>query len=80
MAKEKAREEEKARLDAIEPTLDEWLAKRRKRQKIDKDEEPAIEDIQYTLPPFLANIPNLPPSLMPPTVEELRTKPHFEWG
>lgn len=71
-AKEKILEEE--------PSLDEWLAKRAKRLKTDKTKEQPVEAVQYQLPPFLMNIPNLPPSLLPPTLEDFRNAPPCEWG
>lgn len=69
----------KFQTDLKEPSLEEWLEKRKKRQKVD---EPSakLEEVHYVLPPFLINIPSLPPSLLPPTVEELQNKHICEWG
>jgi hypothetical protein len=66
-------------LEGSEPTLEEWMEKRNKRLRKDNPSENR-PDIHYELPPFLMHVPNLPPSLLPPTAEELLNKPHCEWG
>ena len=78
--KDRQAKEAKEKILEEEPSLDEWLAKRAKRLKKDKSEEEPVEAVQYQLPPFLMNIPNLPPSLLPPTPEDFRNAPPCEWG
>jgi hypothetical protein len=34
----------------------------------------------YTVPSFLQNVPNLPPSLLPPPVDSFINHEHVEWG
>ena len=64
----------------MEPSLEDWLAKRAKRLKKDETVEEQIEPVQYQLPPFLMNIPSLPPSLLPPTLEDLKNTALCDWG
>ncbi|KAH3885790.1 zinc finger matrin-type protein 5-like [Dreissena polymorpha] len=65
--------------DLKEPTLEEWLEKRSKRLRKTENNEEETEELHYELPPFL-NISNLPPSLLPPSAEELRNTAKCEWG
>ncbi|XP_064649608.1 zinc finger matrin-type protein 5-like [Lineus longissimus] len=65
------------------PKLGDWLAKREKRLKRDTSDGggEAEDDLpEYTLPPALQGIPDLPPSLIPPSQEDLRTAPSIGWG
>ena len=77
---DKAKKEERGKFPDKEPSLDEWMAKRAKRLKADKPDVDKVEEVQYQLPPFLMNIPNLPPSLLPPTAEDYKNLPPCEWG
>ena len=65
--------------DLKEPTLEEWLEKRSKRLRKTENNEEETDGLHYELPPFL-NISNLPPSLLPPSAEELRNTAKCEWG
>ncbi|XP_060563051.1 zinc finger matrin-type protein 5-like [Ruditapes philippinarum] len=76
---DKEEKERRLMLEGSEPTLEEWLEKRNKKLRKDNPSENR-PDIHYELPPFLMHVPNLPPSLLPPTAEELINKPHCEWG
>lgn len=76
---EKGAKERKLAEDQREPSLDEWLEKHNKKPRKTEPAE-TVESVHYELPPFLHNIPNLPPSLLPPTAEELQNKPVCEWG
>lgn len=80
--RDKAKKEAKERgnFQEKEPSLDEWLAKRAKRLKTDKSDADQVEEVQHQLPPFLMIIPNLPPSLLPPTAEDYKNTPPCEWG
>ena len=60
------------------PTLDEWLAKRKKSDGSDS-RVVSSQPPEYTLPYSLAEIPNLPPSLLPPK-PDCWTKELNEWG
>ncbi|XP_048257197.1 zinc finger matrin-type protein 5-like [Haliotis rufescens] len=72
------------------PTLEEWLDKRSKKLKTEEDvksgiTEPSDEAAVFqlpvcSLPPVLANIPNLPPSLLPPPPDAYKYLPLEEWG
>ena len=80
VTRKKAEEERKHNKLLEEPSIDEWLAKRNKRLKReDTPDDNLTGAVNFVLPPFL-NIPNLPPSLLPPTEEELNNKPLCEWG
>ncbi|KAL4224254.1 Zinc finger matrin-type protein 5 [Mactra antiquata] len=77
--KDKLDKDKSKQTEMTEPSLEEWLEKRRqKRLKIEPNNDSPI--MNYELPPFLVNVPNLPPSLLPPTIEELKNKPTCEWG
>ena len=71
---------EQDRLSGKEPSLEDWLAKRAKRLKKDEGVKEPTEIVQYQLPPFLMNIPNLPPSLLPPTMEDFKNVTPCGWG
>ncbi|XP_780288.2 zinc finger matrin-type protein 5 [Strongylocentrotus purpuratus] len=79
--------------DLPEPSLDDWLAKRSKRKK-NKDTTSSstsssegvhpsggsavFKDMEFSLPPELQNIPDLPPSMIPPSSECFTET--AEWG
>lgn len=77
--KEKLDKENKKKEEMNEPNLDDWLEKRNKK-RLKLEPEGDVVNVTHELPPFLMNIPNLPPSLLPPTTEELQNKPVCEWG
>ncbi|KAK3588687.1 hypothetical protein CHS0354_028897 [Potamilus streckersoni] len=57
-------------------TLDDWLAKKCKTVSSVKVEEVP----QFSLPQALRNIPNIPPSLLPPKFEDFQNTDPVEWG
>ncbi|XP_054614111.1 zinc finger matrin-type protein 5 [Dunckerocampus dactyliophorus] len=68
-----------------EPTAEEWLSRREKRQSglISKGDATSIEDHQEThsdIPPQLFSIPDLPPSLVPPPPGGWKVNINTEWG
>ena len=72
-----------------DPTLDEWLTKRMKKHAKSEGGKTEIdtanpstcnEETLYTLPLELQGIPNLPPSLIPPTAKELAECSKLQWG
>ncbi|KAK7087571.1 zinc finger matrin-type protein 5-like [Littorina saxatilis] len=65
--------------------LDDWLTKHSQREVKGEDSgEPAAKRRKtfpdYSLPPHLVGIPNLPPSLLPPTRDDFVNLPLLEWG
>ncbi|XP_038059630.1 zinc finger matrin-type protein 5-like [Patiria miniata] len=74
------------------PTVEDWLEKRQKKRKTGGEtrqgtEGGAAKDISaedslrtFSLPPALQGIPNLPPSLIPPSMECLMRAKDVEWG
>lgn len=65
----------------IEAELDAWIESKASKLKEDKSASSTVSN--STLPPVLANIPNLPPSLVPCTILDAyhaQTKNYQEWG
>ncbi|XP_072043695.1 zinc finger matrin-type protein 5-like isoform X2 [Amphiura filiformis] len=72
-----------------EPTLDDWLTKRMKThaksegvtaQPDTANPSQSGEETLYTLPLELQGIPNLPPSLIPPSAKDLTECSNLQWG
>ena len=67
-------------------TLEDWLAKRaKKKEEEETTSEPSRKRTRfyekYKLPTELADIPNLPPSILPPTKDDYLVKyPWLDWG
>ncbi|KAL3858054.1 hypothetical protein ACJMK2_012670 [Sinanodonta woodiana] len=57
-------------------TLHDWLAKKCKTVSSVKEEEVP----QFSLPETLRNIPNIPPSLLPPKFENFQNTEPVDWG
>lgn len=78
--------------DLPEPSLDDWLAKRSKRKKNNDTTSSTsssegvhpsggsavFQDMEFSLPPELQNMPDLPPSMIPPSSECFTET--AEWG
>ncbi|XP_054765609.2 zinc finger matrin-type protein 5-like [Lytechinus pictus] len=69
-----------------EPNLADWLDKRKKKDNASSTSEgvdpsggsAALQHMQFSLPPELQNIPDLPPSMIPPTGDCFAET--AEWG
>ncbi|XP_033628478.1 zinc finger matrin-type protein 5-like [Asterias rubens] len=73
------------------PTVEDWLESRTKRRRTEKEtsqtgggevDDGSSDDSMGvgSLPPVLRGIPDLPPSLLPPSVESLLRIKDVEWG
>ncbi|CAH1801479.1 unnamed protein product [Owenia fusiformis] len=79
VAQNKKRLEDNAPLP--DANIDEWLEKRNNRlKKGDDSDKTTADEEKTTLPEALANIPNLPPSLIPPSKQILRRTKGSDWG
>ncbi|XP_033118809.1 zinc finger matrin-type protein 5-like [Anneissia japonica] len=96
-AEKRRMQNEKRKMDANEPNIDQWLAKRKKRKgeqtahnsavKPSLKEDSVIEEesnekltAAWSLPPSLQGVPNLPPSMIPPTLEDVLDSGEVQWG
>ncbi|XP_022108830.1 zinc finger matrin-type protein 5-like [Acanthaster planci] len=93
---EKTRQKEQAERGRLQdnPTVEDWLEKRSRKRPRKTDAETrqeteggmpkdaSAEDsvMAFSLPPALQGIPNLPPSLIPPSVECVMRGKDVEWG
>lgn len=87
--KQKAKGKRKSDLlDESDPEkkLSEWLSKRYKKdeqvhnkEEEDKEEEAPLLPV-YEIPPHVAQIPNPPPSILPPPPDVLRGLQFVDWG
>lgn len=69
--------------EKFNPTIEIWLAKRDRKDntKKGKDDTSILTKKEYQLPEFLQGIPNLPPSILPPTYLDIEQAALEEgWG
>ncbi|XP_074643323.1 zinc finger matrin-type protein 5-like [Tubulanus polymorphus] len=65
------------------PKFESWLEKFESKSSGSDEKESDSDSLhipEFSLPEFLHGIPDLPPSLIPPTKEDILTAPFSEWG
>lgn len=65
------------------PGLEQWLTERAKKPTMEVKktvQDSGVELPLYSLPPCLMNIPDLPPSLLPPPKDAYKYLTLQEWG
>ncbi|XP_062613614.1 zinc finger matrin-type protein 5-like [Saccostrea cucullata] len=81
--KQRAKEQKKRNLEddeAPDKKLSEWLSKRLKGEvKVNEEEKAPLLPV-YEIPPHVAQIPNPPPSILPPPQDVLRGLNFVDWG